>query len=67
MQVENQSGEVMPFSLGYHPGFACPFDAAHGTQDYVLRFAVPQTPAVVAVSYTHLDVYKRQRLWYTVR
>ena len=49
VQVENQSGEVMPFSLGYHPGFACPFDAAHGTQDYVLRFDVPQTPAVVEV------------------
>lgn len=49
VQVENQSGEVMPFSLGYHPGFACPFDAAHGTQDYVLRFDAPQTPAVVEV------------------
>ena len=27
VQVENQSGEDMPFSFGYHPGFACPFDA----------------------------------------
>lgn len=49
VQVENQSAEDMPFSFGYHPGFACPFDGNHSTQDYVLRFDTPQSPVVVEV------------------
>lgn len=47
VEVINDSDEEMPFGLGYHPGFQCPFDAQHTAQDYEVRFDVPQTPAVV--------------------
>lgn len=47
LTVHNDSDEEMPFGIGYHPGFACPFDDAHQAGDYVLRFAQPETPEVV--------------------
>lgn len=47
LTVHNDSDEPMPFGIGFHPAFVCPFDEAHGTQDYVLRFERPETPQVV--------------------
>lgn len=47
VEVINDSDEVMPFGLGFHPGFNCPFEEGRATQDYVLRFDVPQSPVVV--------------------
>ena len=45
LTVSNPGSEELRFGIGYHPAFCVPFDAEH---------------TVEAVSYTHLDVYKRQ-------
>lgn len=45
--VHNDSDEPMPFGLGFHPGFVCPFDDAHTVGDYALRFSAPQSPTVI--------------------
>lgn len=47
VEVINDSDEVMPFGLGFHPAFNCPFEAGRPTEDYVLRFDVPQSPIMV--------------------
>lgn len=47
VEIFNDDDDVMPFGLGYHPAFNCPFDAAHGASDYEFRFDAPQTPVVV--------------------
>jgi galactose mutarotase-like enzyme len=47
VEVLNDSDEIMPFGLGYHPGFMCPFDEQHTVQDYVVRFDTPQSPVVI--------------------
>lgn len=46
VKVENPGEGVLRFGLGFHPGFACPFDADHDTQDYEFRFDTPQSPLV---------------------
>ena len=46
VKVTNMDEQNLRFGLGYHPGFAFPFDDAHKTEDYELRFDVPQTPIV---------------------
>lgn len=47
LKVENPGPGPLQFGIGYHPAFLCPFDEAHATADYELRFDVPQTPVVV--------------------
>lgn len=42
--VYNADEEAFSFGMGYHPGFAIPFDAGHTFRDYELRFDVPQSP-----------------------
>ena len=44
LTVENLDEETMPFGIGYHPGFALPFDSAHQATDYELRFDQPESP-----------------------
>lgn len=44
LTVENRDEEKMPFGIGYHPAFALPFDAAHESSDYELRFDRTQSP-----------------------
>ena len=34
----------MPFGIGYHPGFAVPFDDKHVATDYELRFEEMESP-----------------------
>ncbi len=46
VRVVNTGDKQLRFGLGYHPGFNLPFDEKHTTQDYELRFEVPQTPMV---------------------
>lgn len=37
-KVTNFGMEVMPFSIGAHPGFCCPIDADEKFEDYTLKF-----------------------------
>lgn len=39
-QVENSSGEELPFSIGGHPAFNCPIDSGKKQTDYQLHFDV---------------------------
>jgi len=47
LTVENRDEDILRFGIGYHPGFALPFDDAHKTEDYELRFDTPQSPMCV--------------------
>ena len=44
LTVENWDAEKMPFGIGYHPGFAVPFDDKHVATDYELRFSEMESP-----------------------
>ena len=47
LTVENRDEEAMPFGIGYHPAFASPFDSAHQSSDYELRFDTVQSPLCI--------------------
>jgi len=42
-QVENTNKCVLPFSIGYHTGYMCPFDNMHSIEDYSLVFEKKET------------------------
>ena len=44
LTVLNADDEPISFGIGYHPGFAIPFDADHTATDYEFRFDKPQSP-----------------------
>jgi len=44
LTVENRDDEEMPFGIGFHPGFAIPFDDKHTFADYELRFDKLESP-----------------------
>ena len=44
LTVENKDDEAFNFGIGYHPGFAIPFDADHKATDYELRFSELESP-----------------------
>ena len=44
LTVENTDFEAFPFGIGYHPGFAIPFDQQHCALDYELRFSNMESP-----------------------
>lgn len=44
LTVENRDDRSMQFGIGFHPGFAVPFDNAHSYQDYELRFSQTESP-----------------------
>ena len=44
LTVENPGQEPLLFGIGYHPGFAVPFDDAHKATDYELRFDCIESP-----------------------
>lgn len=48
LTVENHSERQMPFGIGFHPGFALPFDGEHTLRDYELRFDNPESPICLA-------------------
>jgi len=50
LTVENHDEENMPFGIGYHPGFAIPFDDKHTYEDYELRFDSPESPICLDAS-----------------
>lgn len=44
LMVENTDSEEFTFGIGYHPGFALPFDRTHSPEDYELRFSHLESP-----------------------
>lgn len=44
LSVQNLDQETIRFGIGYHPGFALPFDSKHTYRDYELRFDQPERP-----------------------
>ena len=44
LTVENKDEEDMSFGIGYHPGFAIPFDENHTYSDYEFRFNKLESP-----------------------
>lgn len=44
LTVENHDEDVMPFGIGFHPGFSVPFDDSHSVSDYELRFDALESP-----------------------
>ena len=50
LTVENRDEEEMPFGIGYHPGFALPFDDQHTYADYEFRFDKLESPICLAMS-----------------
>jgi aldose 1-epimerase len=50
LTVENRDEEEMPFGIGYHPGFAIPFDDKHIFADYELRFDKLESPICLDTS-----------------
>lgn len=50
LTVENRDDAQMPFGVGFHPGFAIPFDHEHTVTDYELRFDTPQSPLCLNMS-----------------
>lgn len=47
LTVENTDTEAFSFGIGYHPGFAIPFDDRHSAADYELRFSDLESPICV--------------------
>lgn len=52
VSVANDGEEEMPFGIGFHPAFLCPFDAQHKAEDYVVRFSQPETPTQIMTGQT---------------
>jgi len=50
LTVENPGDEPMQFGIGYHPGFAVPFDENHVATDYELRFDCIESPLCLSVN-----------------
>ena len=44
LTVENLDEEKMGFGIGFHPGFAIPFDDKHVATDYEFRFSDSESP-----------------------
>ena len=47
LTVENLDEAELPFGIGYHPGFAVPFDDKHVATDYELRFSEMESPICI--------------------
>ena len=50
LTVENRDEEDMSFGIGFHPGFALPFDENHTYLDYELRFDKNESPICLEMS-----------------
>ncbi len=51
--ITNTGSSDMPFGLGFHPGFICPFDSKKKASDYTLSFDTPQEPQIVLMEGGH--------------
>ena len=50
LTVENRDEESFLFGIGFHPGFAVPFDSDHQATDYELRFSSMESPICMGFS-----------------
>lgn len=50
LTVENQDEDTMSFGIGFHPGFAVPFDEKHTYEDYELRFNKLESPVCLGTA-----------------
>lgn len=50
LTVENRDEESFTFGIGFHPGFAIPFDSGHQATDYELRFSSMESPLCMGFS-----------------
>lgn len=50
LKVENIGKEEMSFGIGFHPGFAIPFDNRHTHADYELRFDKMESPLCLSTA-----------------
>ena len=60
LTVENLDSEEMPFGIGYHPGFAIPFDDKHVATDFEFRFSEMESPICInnlPLGLVHGDIY----------
>jgi galactose mutarotase-like enzyme len=53
-RVTNNGDDVMPFSIGAHPGFACSWGDNDRPEDYYLEFAEPETVQRHVLDKNHL-------------
>ena len=54
MTVSNTGGDILPFSLGGHPGFNLPLTKGVNFEDYYLEFDSPCTPRRMTISPNYL-------------
>ncbi len=47
LTVENTDSKEFSFGIGFHPGFALPFDKNHTYKDYELRFEKNESPLCI--------------------
>ncbi len=50
LRIKNTDTEDITFGIGFHPGFAVPFDAKHTYADYELRFDCLESPLCLDTS-----------------
>lgn len=48
VRCPNEAGDILPFSLGFHPGFALPLQEGSVTADYEFAFEQEESPVVVS-------------------
>ncbi len=53
VKIINTSTETMPFGLGFHPGFICPFSNKNDTNNYSIHFDTPQTVKTILMTEGH--------------
>ena len=61
LTVENHDDEALPFGIGYHPGFALPFDENHTYTDYQLRFDCSESP--ICLDQSNGGLTGREHYW----
>lgn len=59
-EVKSVDDKPIYFQLGTHPGFMCPFDAAHQLTDYYLEFSQQETLTRYFASKQNLIIHDKQ-------
>lgn len=62
-RLENTGNHPMPFNLGCHPGYMCPFSAEYPIDDYALRFEQSESPIQLITDSEGQLRTGEQRVW----